>query len=134
MLAAGTDTVHGDHGLPHGFGGADATIMMPLQCSIRWDGLGHIFDHGVAWNGRSAADVVASEGDDVTGIERIADVVAGRGVLLDVVRVVGADGELLDRFAITVEHPEDTIAVQEASSQGVSRQVCKPRVDQDRPL
>ena len=40
---------------------------MPLQCSTQWDGLGHIFDHGQAWNGRNAADVVTSEGDQRHG-------------------------------------------------------------------
>ena len=40
---------------------------MPLQCSTQWDGLGHIFDHGRAWNGRRAGQVVTSQGDQVTG-------------------------------------------------------------------
>ena len=62
---------------------------MPLQCSTQWDGLGHIFDHGMAWNGRPAQDVVTSDGDLVTGIEHLASPVVSRGVLLDVGRVVG---------------------------------------------
>jgi hypothetical protein len=49
---------------------------MPLQCSTQWDGLGHIFDHAMAWNGRPAGDVVTSLGDGVTGIETIADLMA----------------------------------------------------------
>jgi kynurenine formamidase len=88
---------------------------MPLQCSTQWDGLGHIFDHGKAWNGRPAEKVVTSDGDLVTGIEHMAPHVAGRGVLLDVGRVVGtgagsranraeSEGELPDGFAITEEH------------------------------
>ncbi|MFG1681222.1 cyclase family protein [Nonomuraea sp. NPDC049269] len=103
MLDTGTDAVHGDQGFPHGLGGADDTIFMPLQCSTQWDGLGHIFDHGRAWNGRPADKVVTSEGDQVTGIEHLAAPVAGRGVLLDVGRVIG-DGELPDGFAIAEEH------------------------------
>ena len=36
---------------------ADDVIAMPLQCSTQWDGLGHIFDHGRAWNGRPAQEM-----------------------------------------------------------------------------
>ncbi|GIH67422.1 cyclase family protein [Microbispora siamensis] len=109
MLDTGVDAVHGDQGFPHGFGGADDVIAMPLQCSTQWDGLGHIFDHGRAWNGRPADRVVTSEGDQVTGIEHMAAPVAGRGVLLDVGRVIGG-GELPDGFAITEEHLNATAA------------------------
>ncbi|MGC5009200.1 cyclase family protein [Streptosporangium sp. DT93] len=106
MLDTGVDAALGNQGFPHGIGGADDVIAMPLQCSTQWDGLGHIFDHGMAWNGRRAQDVVTSEGDLVTGIETIAGVVAGRGVLLDVAAVLGGDsgGELPDGFAVTEEH------------------------------
>ena len=112
MLDTGVDAAAGVQGFPHGIGGADDVIAMPLQCSTQWDGLGHIFDHGRAWNGRPAEQVVTSLGDRVTGIETVADLVAGRGVLLDVGRAVGEDGELPDGFAITEEHLEATIAAQ----------------------
>ena len=116
MLDTGTDAVLGDQGLPHGIGGADDVVAMPLQCSTQWDGLGHIFDHGVAWNGRPANEVVTSAGDLVTGIETVADVIAGRAVLLDVGRALGTDGELPDGFAITQAHLEQTIERQGSSS------------------
>ena len=115
MLDTGTDAALGHQGFPHGIGGADDVIAMPLQCSTQWDGLGHIFDHGRAWNGRDAGRTVTSDGDLVTGIERLAGPVCGRGVLLDVARVIGpslgspadgtgaAHGELPDGFAITTE-------------------------------
>jgi kynurenine formamidase len=115
MLDTGTDAVAGVQGFPHGLGGADDVIAMPLQCSTQWDGLGHIFDHGLAWNGRPADQVVTSLGDGVTGIETVADIVAGRGVLLDVGRAIG-DGELPDGFAITEEHLEATIVAQGQTS------------------
>ncbi|WP_229075972.1 cyclase family protein [Actinoplanes sp. DH11] len=115
MLDTGTDAVTGVQGFPHGLGGADDVIAMPLQCSTQWDGLGHIFDHGMAWNGRRADQVVTSLGDLRTGIETVADVIAGRGVLLDVGRVLGTDGELPDGFAITEEHLRAT-----AEAHGVS--------------
>ncbi|MGY1708859.1 cyclase family protein [Geodermatophilus sp. SYSU D00758] len=116
MLDTGTDAERGVQGFPHGIGGADDVIAMPLQASTQWDGLGHIFDHGMAWNGRRAGDVVTSDGDKVTGIETAAAQIAGRGVLLDVGRAIGDDGELPDGFAITVEHLEATVAAQGESA------------------
>ena len=112
MLDTGTDAERGTQGFPHGIGGADDVVFMPLQASTQWDGLGHIFDHGLAWNGRRAGDVVTSDGDRLTGIETAAALIAGRGVLLDVGRAFGDDGELPDGFAITTEHLEATIAAQ----------------------
>src|SRR3954447_6625726 len=109
MLDTGTDAERGTQGFPHGLGGADDVVFMPLHASTQWDGLGHIFDHGVAWNGRRAGDVVTSDGDGVTGIETTAALFAGRGVLLDVGRAIGTDGELPDGFAITEEHLQATI-------------------------
>ncbi|MEU7814483.1 cyclase family protein [Pseudonocardia sp. NPDC049154] len=110
MLDTGLEAERGTQGFPHGLGGADDVVFMPLQASTQWDGLGHIFDHGVAWNGRGAGDVVTSEGDRVTGIETASGRITGRGVLLDVGRAIGTGGELPDGFAITVEHLEETIA------------------------
>lgn len=119
MTDTGVDAERGNQGFPHGIGGADDVIAMPLQCSTQWDGLGHIFDRGKAWNGRAAGDVVTSEGDLVTGIQTAAAKIATRGVLLDVGRVLGAEtgGELPDGFAITPEHLERTIAAQGPSAQ-----------------
>ena len=116
MTDTGPDAAAGAQGFPHGIGGADDMIFMPLQCSTQWDGLGHIFDHGMAWNGRRAQDVVTSEGDLVTGIEHLASPVVSRGVLLDVGRAIGDEGELPDGFAITEEHLAATIAAQGPTS------------------
>lgn len=115
MLDTGTDAERGNQGFPHGLGGADDVIAMPLQCSTQWDGLGHIFDHGRAWNGRRAGDVVTSDGDLVTGIEHTASTLVSRGVLLDLGRFLEPEtGELEDGYAIT---PHDLTAC--AESQGV---------------
>lgn len=117
MLSDGLDA-SGRQPLPHGFGVADDMISMPLQSSTQWDGLGHIFDHGIGWQGRKAVDVVtAAEGDEVTGIERVAHLFVGRGLLLDVGRAFGTDGELPDGFAIGGEHLDAT-----AERQGVTIQ------------
>ena len=116
MLDTGTDAEAGNQGFPHGIGGADDHVSMPLQCSTQWDGLGHIFDHGMAWNGRRAGDVVTSEGDLVTGVEHAASVIVSRGVLLDVGRFLQPDSrELPDGYAITVADLEGC-----AAAQGVS--------------
>jgi kynurenine formamidase len=117
MLDTGSDAELGTQGFPHGIGGADDVVAMPLQASTQWDGLGHIFDRGRAWNGRSAGRTVTSEGDQVTGIEHMAAVLTGRGVLLDVGRHLGADGELPDGFAITAEHLDATISAQGTTAQ-----------------
>jgi len=96
---------------PHGIGAADDLLVMPMQAATHWDGLGHIFDHGIAWNGRQARDVVNTDGDTVTGIERVTQAFASRAVLLDIGRAVG-EGELPDGFAIMTEHLERTIDLQ----------------------
>ncbi|RAX14751.1 cyclase family protein [Pseudarthrobacter sp. AG30] len=111
MTDTGVDAERGTQGFPHGMGGADDVIAMPLQCSTQWDGLGHIFDHGYAWNGRRAGDVVTSDGDLVTGIEHVADVFVSRGVLLDVGRhLEPATGELPDGYGITAADLDATAA------------------------
>jgi kynurenine formamidase len=117
MTDTGTDAERGNQGFPHGIGGADDVIAMPLQCSTQWDGLGHIFDHGMAWNGRRAGDVVTSDGDLVTGIEHTRTSFVTRGVLLDVgAHLRPETGELEDGYAITAADLDATIAAQGASS------------------
>ena len=116
MRDTGTDAAAERQGFPHGFGGADDHIVMPLQAGTQWDGLGHIYDTKRAWNGRPCT-IVNGEGDSVTGIEHLKDTIVGRGVLLDVGRVVGEDGtELPDGFAITEEHLRATIDAQGPTS------------------
>lgn len=113
MTDTGTDAEAGKQPFPHGIGGADDVIAMPLQCSTQWDGLGHIFDHGSAWNGRRAGDVVTSDGDLITGIEHAAASPISRGVLLDIGRhLQPGSGELDDGYAITVADLEACIATQ----------------------
>ena len=121
MTDTGTDAERGNQGFPHGIGGADDYITMPLQSSTQWDGLGHIFDHGMAWNGRRAGDVVTSDGDLVTGIEHARDVIVSRGVLLDLGRYLAPEtGELPDGYAITAHELDACIAAQGPTS-GVGR-------------
>src|SRR5512133_3716508 len=37
MLDTGTGAALGNQGFPHGIGGADDVLAMPLQCSTQWD-------------------------------------------------------------------------------------------------
>ncbi|QKJ20398.1 cyclase family protein [Microbacterium hominis] len=116
MLDTGTDAERGTQGFPHGIGGADDVIAMPLQCSTQWDGLGHIFDNGFAWNGRRAGEVVTSLGDAITGIEHAADVIVSRGVLLDVARHLRPEaGELEDGYAISAADLDATATAAEVT-------------------
>jgi kynurenine formamidase len=116
MTSTGSDTPE-QLGTAHGLGVADEVVFMPLQCGTQWDGLGHMFDHGIAWNGRVAADVVTGDGDLVTGIQHLADALVTRGVLLDVGRAVGEDGELPDGYPITVEDLRRTVEAQGPTAQ-----------------
>ncbi len=85
MLSTGDDAVAGRSPFPHGIGGADDTVFMPLQCSTHWDGLGHIFDHGMAWNGRRANDdgfAITEEQLDATIAAQGPSASVGRGDVL----------------------------------------------------
>ncbi|MEF2978719.1 cyclase family protein [Subtercola sp. YIM 133946] len=116
MTDTGLAAAAGIQGFPHGIGGADDAVFMPLQASTQWDGLGHIFDRTKAWNGRDAAQVVTNDGDQFTGIQTAAAEFMTRGVLLDVGAALGVDGQLPDGFAITAEHLEQTIQRQGSSA------------------
>jgi kynurenine formamidase len=116
MIESGLDAAADVQGFTHGFGDADDVLFLPLQAGTQWDGLGHVFDRKKAWNGRNCDEAVTGAGDRITGIERQAAAFVGRGVLLDVGRVFGADGELPDGFAIKEEHLRTTIEAQGATS------------------
>ncbi|MFF7986173.1 cyclase family protein [Streptomyces sp. NPDC007901] len=90
--------------------------LLPSRAFTRWDGPGPVYANEQAWQARPRT-AVTGDGDSVTGVGRIRDAFTGRGVLLDVGRVVGdARGELPDGFAITEEHLRDTVEAQGATS------------------
>jgi kynurenine formamidase len=68
----------------------DDIIAMPLQCGTQWDALSHIFHNGQMYGGHGL-EHVTSRGATRNGIERIADGVVGRGVLLDMPRYFGVE-------------------------------------------
>jgi kynurenine formamidase len=115
MLSSGAEAAAGAQGYPHGFGDADDVVFMPLRSGTHWDGLGHVYDSALAWNGRHCADVVTAAGDRVTGPERQAAAFVSRGVLLDVGRVVGG-GSLPDGHPITDDQLRATICAQGPSA------------------
>ncbi len=90
----------------------DDAVSMPLQCSTQWDALAHIFYRGQMYNGHGL-EHVTSTGATINGIEKIADGVVGRGILLDVPRHRGVDwleaGQAID----------DTELAECAEAQGV---------------
>jgi kynurenine formamidase len=114
MTRTGVEAEQGLQTRPHGFGSSDDMVVMFLQCGTQWDGLGHIFDHGQAWNGRQAS-IVTTEGDQVTGVQHLRDRLVGRGVLLDLPRALGQQ-VLPDGFPIGVDELERTITHQGPTS------------------
>jgi kynurenine formamidase len=98
MLRTGTDAYSGvlDH---RGIRAADDMVVMPLQCGTQWDGLGHIFYENNMWNGYDCREVT-SFGAQKCGIEKTKARMVGRGVFLDVARVLGKD-PLDDGYGIT---------------------------------
>ncbi|MGH9358277.1 MAG: cyclase family protein [Terriglobia bacterium] len=100
MLRTGTDAYSGvlDH---RKIRGTDDLIIMPMQCGTQWDGLGHIMYGDHMWNGYDCR-TVTSAGAQKCGIEKTRERMVGRGVLLDIPRMLGQDC-LPDGFAITNE-------------------------------
>jgi kynurenine formamidase len=86
MLADGGDALAGaQEFLPGGFQYADDAVLMPLQCGTQWDALSHVFYDGRMYNDRDVK-LVTSQGARANAIQKIADGVVGRGVLLDLPR------------------------------------------------
>ena len=86
MLADGGDALAGAQDfLPGGFNYADDAVHMPLQCGTQWDALSHVFYDGKMYNDRDIK-LVTSQGARANAIEKIANGVVGRGVLIDLPR------------------------------------------------
>jgi kynurenine formamidase len=81
--------------------GTDDMVIMGLQTSTQWDGLGHILYEDYMWNGYDCRNVT-SAGAQKAGIEKTREKMVGRGVLLDVAKAMGKRW-LPDGFAITSE-------------------------------
>lgn len=100
MMRTGTDAYAGvlDH---RKIRTSDDVIIMPLQCGTQWDGLSHVFYGNQMWNGYDCRNVT-SMGATKCGIEKTREKMVGRGVLLDISRMVDQN-PLPDGFPITNE-------------------------------
>jgi kynurenine formamidase len=110
MLATGTDAVAGKHDVTPGLRYADDAINLPTQAATQWDALSHVFLGDKMWNGYPAS-LVDSRGAHKNGIEKFANKMVGRGVLLDVARHKGVDC-LNDGYPITVADLDGTTRTQ----------------------
>lgn len=91
MLDTGADLAAGGQcGAPDGWGYADDMVTMGLQASTHWDALSHVFYGGRMYNDRDCR-LVGSEGARRNSITPFRDRLAGRGVLLDIARLRGAE-------------------------------------------
>lgn len=96
MLQTGTDLARGvQRGQVGGWGYADDMITMALQAATHWDGLSHAFYDYVMYNGRSC-ELVTAEGASRNAIDKIADRIVTRGLLLDFPLVLGVDYLAID--------------------------------------
>jgi kynurenine formamidase len=102
-----------DQSFPGPFHYADDYIFMPLQAATQWDSLAHVFYDDQLYNGFPASDVTA-KGAKHNSIDKQAKGIAGRGVLLDIAGMLGAEW-LEAGFVITPDHLD-----QACKDQGVS--------------
>ncbi len=100
MLRTGTDAYSGKLD-GRGIRTTDDIVIMPLQCGTQWDGLAHVLYGDKMWNGYDCRSV-SSFGAEKCGIEKTREKMIGRGVLLDIARLMGRE-VLEDGFAITPE-------------------------------
>ncbi|MFW6028092.1 MAG: cyclase family protein [bacterium] len=109
MIQSGTDAYSGrqdDDGLRY----ADDAVIMVLQCGTQWDALSHVFYDDFMYNGYDIR-LVDSHGAARCGIEHVRDKMVGRGVLLDIARMLSVD-YLEDGFSISAALLEEAAAHQ----------------------
>lgn len=71
---------------------ADDHISMPLQSVTQWDGLGHVGYDDMLYNDIPASSITTLEGSRELSIHQVAAAgIAGRGVLVDVARLLGIE-------------------------------------------
>jgi kynurenine formamidase len=76
---------------PHSpFRFSDDVVVMPLQCATQWDSLAHVHYDGKLYNGYPA-DTITAAGAAKNSIDKQADGIVSRGVLLDLARAAGVE-------------------------------------------
>ena len=100
MIRTGADAYAGllDH---RGICTSDDVVILATQCGTQWDGLSHVFYEDKMWNGYDCRNV-SSFGAQKCGIQKTRDRMVGRGVLLDIPRMLRKKS-LPDGFPITNE-------------------------------
>src|SRR5438093_2350061 len=131
MLATGTDAVAGKHDVTPGLRYADDAINLPTQAATQWDALAHVFIGEKMWNGYPAT-LVDSRGAHKNGIEKFANKMVGRGVLLDVARWKGV-ACLADGYPITVADLDGTARAQAVTVQRADFVIVRTGQMEDRP-
>jgi kynurenine formamidase len=111
MLQTGTELkAEVQRGAIDGWGYADDTITMALQCATHWDGLSHAFYDYKMYNDRDCT-LVGVEGAARNSIAALVGSVVTRGVLLDLPRALGLDA-LEPDHTITPAELERTLEAQ----------------------
>lgn len=72
------------------FGATDDLVVLPLQAGTQWDSLAHVVFENKIYNG-FGADQVSSKGALKNDITHAAAEPAGRGILLDMPRLMGVE-------------------------------------------
>jgi hypothetical protein len=90
MLQPGGDIAVGAQDHPQFLRNTDDAVSMPLRCGTQWDALAHIFCRSQMYNSHGL-HCLTTAGASFHPIDRIADEVVGRGVLLDIPRYRGVD-------------------------------------------
>jgi kynurenine formamidase len=96
---------------PHSpFRFSDDVVVMPLQCATQWDSLAHVHYDGQLYNGYPAESITTA-GASKNSIDKQADGIVSRGVLVDLARAAGVE-RLEPGHAITVAELEAAEAAQ----------------------
>jgi len=119
MTISGADYEAGQRGLgtdpQGGIKFADDYLFAALQCSTQWDALSHAWYGTELYNGVSQREIRGSSGARRLGIDKLHRHFVARGVLLDVVRALGADGRLEPGYAISADDLDRAVALARVS-------------------
>ena len=90
---------------------ADDYLFAALQCSTQWDALSHAWYGNELYNGVSQREIRGSSGARRLGIEKLHRHFVARGVLLDVVRALGANERLDPGYAISADDLDRAVSL-----------------------
>jgi kynurenine formamidase len=115
MTVSGAEYEAGQRGLgtdpEGGIKFADDYLFAALQCSTQWDALSHAWYGTDLYNGVSQREIRGSSGARRLGIDKLHRHFIARGVLLDLVRALGADARLAPGYAITAGDLDRAVAL-----------------------